>query len=38
MTFGFAPNRWIAGPHEQQCSLNVLSAIYACLAKLAADS
>ena len=34
---GFAPNRWITGPHEQQRSLNILSATYACLAKLAAD-
>jgi CubicO group peptidase (beta-lactamase class C family) len=38
MAFGFAPNRWITGPHEQQRSLNILRAAYACLAKLAADS
>jgi len=38
MAFAFAPNRWITGPHEQQRSLNILSATYACLAKLAADS
>jgi hypothetical protein len=38
MAFGFAPNRWITGPHEQQRSLNILSATYACLAKLAAHN
>jgi CubicO group peptidase (beta-lactamase class C family) len=38
MAFAFAPNRWITGPHEQQRSLSILSATYACLAKLAADS
>ena len=38
MACAFAPNRWITGPHEQQRSLNILSATYACLAKLAADS
>ena len=35
MAFGFTPNRWITGPHEQQRSLRILSAVYACLTETA---
>src|SRR5262245_4402499 len=35
LSFGYTPNRWITGPHEQDRSLNVLRAVYACLARLA---
>lgn len=35
LAFGYTPNRWITGPHEQDRSLNVLRAVYACLARLA---
>ncbi|HEY6927392.1 MAG TPA: serine hydrolase domain-containing protein [Steroidobacteraceae bacterium] len=38
MAFGFTPNRWITGPHEQQRSLRILSAAYACLTRLPANS
>lgn len=31
MSFGFAPNRWMTGPHEQDRSLSVLRAVYDCL-------
>jgi CubicO group peptidase (beta-lactamase class C family) len=35
LSFGFAPNRWITGPHEQDRSMRLLRATYACLADLA---
>src|SRR5262245_61793582 len=35
LAFGYTPNRWITGPHEQDRSLNVLRAVYACLSRLA---
>jgi CubicO group peptidase (beta-lactamase class C family) len=28
MSFGFAPNRWITGPHEQDRSTSILKAVY----------
>ena len=31
MSFGFAPNRWMTGPHEQDRSLSILKAVYECL-------
>jgi CubicO group peptidase (beta-lactamase class C family) len=31
MSFGFAPNRWITGPHEQDRSMAILKAVYGCL-------
>jgi CubicO group peptidase (beta-lactamase class C family) len=33
MSFGFAPNRWITGPHEQDRSMAILRAVYASLTK-----
>jgi CubicO group peptidase (beta-lactamase class C family) len=33
MSFGFTPNRWITGPHEQDRSLSILRAVYDCLAE-----
>ena len=35
LAFGYTPNRWITGPHEQDRSLNVLRSVYACLGRLA---
>ena len=34
MAFGYAPNRWITGTHEQDRSMNVLKAVYGCLSRL----
>src|SRR5262245_6682648 len=31
MSFGYAPNRWITGPHENDRSVNILKAVYECL-------
>ena len=35
LAFGYTPNRWMTGPHEQDRSMNVLRAVYACLGRLA---
>jgi CubicO group peptidase (beta-lactamase class C family) len=35
MAFGYTPNRWITGLHEQDRSMNVLKAVYSCLANRA---
>jgi hypothetical protein len=34
MSFDFTPNRWITGPYEQARSVNVLKAVYRCLASI----
>ena len=31
MSFGYAPNRWITGPHENDRSVSILKAVYECL-------
>jgi hypothetical protein len=31
MAFGYAPNRWITGPHELDRSVNLLNAVYESL-------
>jgi hypothetical protein len=33
MSFGFAQNRWIRGPHELDRVQNILKAVYDCLAR-----
>jgi len=33
LSFGFAPNRWITGPHELDRSVSILKAVYQCLAQ-----
>jgi CubicO group peptidase (beta-lactamase class C family) len=33
MSFAFAPNRWMTGPHEQDRSLSILKAVYESLAQ-----
>jgi CubicO group peptidase (beta-lactamase class C family) len=33
MSFGFAPNHWMTGPHEQDRSLSILKAVYESLAQ-----
>jgi CubicO group peptidase (beta-lactamase class C family) len=35
LSFGYTPNRWITGPHEHDRSMNVLRAVYGCLARQA---
>ena len=32
MSFGYVPNRWLTGPHEQTRSRSILQAVYRCLA------
>jgi CubicO group peptidase (beta-lactamase class C family) len=31
LAYGYTPNRWLTGPHEQDRSMNVLRAVYACI-------
>jgi CubicO group peptidase (beta-lactamase class C family) len=31
MSFGYAPNRWITGPHENDRSVSILKTVYECL-------
>lgn len=33
MSFGFAQNRWMRGPHEIHRSVSILNAVYECLAR-----
>ena len=33
MSFGYAPNRWIRGPHELYRCRELLKAVYACLGR-----
>jgi CubicO group peptidase (beta-lactamase class C family) len=33
MAFGFTPNRWVRGTHEQDRSRRLLAAVYAALAR-----
>jgi len=33
ISLGYAPNRWITGPHERDRSVNILNALYECLAR-----